>query len=144
MNKLQERFVVFMILLITLLSAIAATLLVTTYDITIRVPGLASSGQHYSQPITVLSQSAPGQNGRNAYVKMTLIAASSRSSAARKINAEETRVKSSIAQVLSRHSPESLLQPSQLDKIQVEIADTLSSELGISIENVYFDRITIQ
>lgn len=144
MSKLQERLIIIVILSVTLLSAFAAMLLVTAYDITISVPGLASNGQHYSKPITVLSHSAPGQNGRNAFVKMTFIASSGKRATAGKIADQESTVKSSINSVLNRHSPEALLQPSALDEIQIEIAETLSRELGLSIEYIYFDRITIQ
>lgn len=144
MSKFQERLIVVIIILVALLSSVAVLLLVTNYDTSFNVPGFSGSNEHYSQPITVLSQSATGLNGRNAYVKMTLVAASNERATNKKLSDQEDTVKSIISLVLNRHSPESLLKPSELLVIQQEIADSLSEELALPINQVYFDRITVQ
>ncbi len=144
MSKFNERLIFVIIIVITLLSSVAAMLLVTAYDVSIGMPGLSSNGQHYSEPITILTQSAPGLDGRNAYVKMTLVAASDESSTSRKLSEQDATVKSIITLVLTRHSPESMLEPEELTNIQNEIAQSLSEELALPISQVYFDRITVQ
>lgn len=144
MSKFKERLIVVIIIFVALLSSMAVLLLVTNYDTSFNVPGISDSSEHFSQPITVLSQSAPGSNGRNAYVKMTLVAASNQRTTNRKLADQEDAVKSIVSLVLNRHSPESLLKPSELLMIQKEIADSLSEALALPINQVYFDRITVQ
>lgn len=144
MSKFKERLIVVMIIFVALLSSVAVLLLVTNYDTSFNVPGFSGNSEHYSQPITVLSQSAPGSNGRNAYVKMTLVASSNQRATTRKLSDQEDAVKSIISLVLNHHSPESLLKPAELVVIQKEIADSISESLALPISQVYFDRITVQ
>lgn len=143
-KSLNEKVIVAVMILVTFLSAASALLIVTNLDATIILPWLTSERAYYSQPITVFTQSAPDANGRNAYVKMTLIASSSNRSAARALDNQQTIVKSTISQVLRHYSPDSLLEPNQLTLIQQAMADAILQELNIPVDNLYFDRITVQ
>ncbi len=143
-HQLRERLVVLAVLFMTLVSAAAALLLVTSSDISLPVLNRSIEQMHYSQPVTVLTQSAPDSDGRNAYVKMTFIVSAANKKEMRSFSEQETTTKAVISQVLNQHDPASLLDPEHLSHLQESLAETLSATLNIDISYVYFDRMTVQ
>lgn len=139
----QEYLLILLVIVVALLSATAVFLMVGTSGITLS--SLPTAGQiHYSHPVEVLTQSAPGEDGRHAYVKMSFIAAFEQRRDLTEFSQQMVQVKSILTQALNHYPPETLLQSDELDHLQEEVRQELEAQLNIHPSAVYLDRITVQ
>jgi len=149
MNQLEKKkhHESMMVLVVALMVILVAGVLVFITGLHLRdrpVMGDASPAHYYSQPITILTQSAPADNGRAAYVKMTFIVSFNQRRHLQASGSNDAQIRSLISSELNRYTPEDLLEPSVLNQMQSSIQMVLAEELGLESNGVYLDRITVQ
>ncbi|SMP37928.1 hypothetical protein [Anoxynatronum buryatiense] len=144
LKRKQESIVVLVIALLIILMAGIIVFLTGASTNDRSITGSDPSVKYYSQPITILTQTAPDSGGRAAYVKMTFVLSFNQRRHLQASEANDAQIRSLISSEMNRYSPDALLEPLMLDQMQASIQSILTEDMGLESNGVFLDRITVQ
>ncbi|MEN1761033.1 hypothetical protein [Anoxynatronum sibiricum] len=139
-DQLKKKQESIMVLVIALLITFMAGIIVFLTGVSANDRSIT----YYSQPITILTQTAPDNGGRTAYVKMTFVLSFNQRRHLHDSEYNDAQIRSLISGELNRYSPSSLLEPLVLDQMQASIRSVLAEDMGLDAKGVFLDRITVQ